>query len=252
MEKQSSQIKRFYCIEDAFFIAFSFLFRKERPKEKEGDYHMSFSKRHFKLKSSNPPDTIEVATFMRHKKGTPNDKNIKKEYYYVCEFKWESYGERKDFFDFEEAKKMRERPPTIKTDHLLFFIRWNSDFSCWERIPILCCSNASSHHEAADWMLNEITANGYEVCNSENFWKDGIFSCFSDKALSQSSNYHRKATKNDKISAFITIFSFILLLSFPSVMKENTLLGFVTAAIGGGMLWVSSKKHPNWKGYPWT
>merc|ERR1712139_318252 len=139
-----------------------------------------------------------------------------------------------------------------ETGHLLFFIKWISGFSCWQRIPILACSNASSHHEAADWMLNEITANGSQVCNSENFWKDGIFSCFSDKALSQSSNYNRKATKNDKIAFFLLIFSFGLFFSSMDGFKKNIFLGFVTAAVGGGMGWVTYRKHPNWKGYPWT
>ncbi len=102
--EETSQIKRFYCIEDAFFSAFSFLYKQVRPKEKNGDYNISFSNDHFKLENSNPRDTIEVATFLKNKKRTPNE-TIKKEYYYVCEFKWESYGERKDFFDLEEAKK---------------------------------------------------------------------------------------------------------------------------------------------------
>ena len=99
---------------------------------------------------------------------------IKKEYYYVCEFKWKSYGERKDFFDLEEAKKMRELPPTIRTDHLLFMIYWEEDFSCWQRVQVLACLNASSHQEAADWMLKEITTKGSDVPeHGSEYFKNG-------------------------------------------------------------------------------
>ena len=73
MAKETSQIKRFYSIEDAFFIAFSFWHEQKRPKEKDGDYHISFSNEHFKLESSNPANTIEVATFLKNKKRTPNE-----------------------------------------------------------------------------------------------------------------------------------------------------------------------------------
>ena len=173
MGKETSQIKRFHCIEDAYFGAFSFVYEQERPKEKDGDYHMSFSNDHSKLESSNPAGTIEVATFLKNKKRTPNE-TIKKEYYYVCEFKWKSYGERKDFFDFEEAKKMRERPPTIRTDHLLFMIYWEDDFNCWQRVHVFACLNASSHQEAADWMLKEITTKGSDVPeHGSEYFKNG-------------------------------------------------------------------------------
>ena len=67
MAKETSQIKRFYCIEDAFLVAFSFWHVQKIPKEKDGDYHISFSNDHSKLESSNPADTIEVATFLRNK-----------------------------------------------------------------------------------------------------------------------------------------------------------------------------------------
>ena len=171
--KETSQIKRFYSIEDAYFSAFRFLYEQERPKEKDGDYNFSFSNDHSKLESSNPADTIEVATFLKNKKPKTNG-TIKKEYYYVCEFKWESYGERKDFFDFEEAKKMRERPPTIRTDHLLFMIYWEDDFNCWQRVYVFACFNASSHQEAADWMLKEITTKGSEVPEHDSdYFKNG-------------------------------------------------------------------------------
>ena len=173
MGKETSQIKRFFCTEDAFFCAFSFLYKQKRTESKDGDYNVSFSNDHSKLESSNPAETIEVATFLKNKKRTPNE-TIKKEYYYICEFKWESYGERKDFFDFEEAKKMRERPPTIRTDHLLFMIYWEDDFNCWQRVQVIACLNASSHQEAANWMLKEITTKGSDVPeHGSEYFKNG-------------------------------------------------------------------------------
>ena len=114
-----------------------------------------------------------MATFLKNKKPTTNE-TIKKEYYYVCEFKWESYGERKDSFDFDEAKKMREGPPTIRTDHLLFMIYWEDDFNCWQRVHVLACLNTTSHQEAADWMLKGITTKGSDVPeHGPEYFKNG-------------------------------------------------------------------------------
>ena len=173
MAKETSQISRFYNTVDGFMIAFGFLYGHKRPNENEGDYHMSFSNDHLKLESSNPADTIKVATFLSNKQCKSN-KNTKKEHYYVCQFKWESYGEIKDLLDLEEAKKRRERPPTIKTDHLLFRISWEDDFNCWQRGDVFACSDASSHQEAADWMLKEITNKGSEVPEHDSdYFKNG-------------------------------------------------------------------------------
>ena len=77
MRKETSQIKRFYYIEDAFFCAFSFLYKQKRTESKDGDYNIPFSNDHSKLESSNPADNIEVATFLKNKKRTPNE-TIKK------------------------------------------------------------------------------------------------------------------------------------------------------------------------------
>ena len=96
MGKETSQITRFYDAVDAFMMAFSFLYRQKRPSEKDGDYQMSFSNDHFKLESSNPADTIKVATFLKNKQRTTNE-NIKKEHYYVCEFTWQPYKRIKEF-----------------------------------------------------------------------------------------------------------------------------------------------------------
>ena len=173
LSKENPQITRFYDSVDGFLIAFSFRHEQKRPKENEGDYHMSFSNDHLILESSNPTDTIKVATFLRNKQRKPNE-NIKKEHYYVCEFKCESHGEIKDLLDLEEAKKRRESPSTIKKDHLLFRIYWEDDFNCWQRCNVFACRDASSHKEAADWMLKEITIKGSEVPEHDSdYFKNG-------------------------------------------------------------------------------
>ena len=79
LAKEISQITRFYDSVDGFINAFGFLYGQKRPNENEGDYHMSFSNDHLKLESSNPADTIKVATFLRNKQYKPNE-NIKKEH----------------------------------------------------------------------------------------------------------------------------------------------------------------------------
>ena len=74
----------------------------------------------------------------------------------------------------EEAKKRRERHPTIKKDHLLFRIYWEDDFNCWQRVYVFACLNASSHQEAADWMLKEITTKGSDVPeHGSEYFKNG-------------------------------------------------------------------------------
>ena len=172
MAKETRHITRYYDAVPPYCSALKISERKYES-DTDKDHDVSYSKEHFELESSNPADTIEVATFLRNKQYKPNE-NIKKEYYYVCEFKWKSYGERKDFFDFEEAKKMRERPPTIRTDHLLFMIYWEDDFNCWQRVHVLACLNASSHQEAADWMLKEITTKGSDVPeHGSEYFKNG-------------------------------------------------------------------------------
>ena len=172
MAKETTHITRYYDAVLPYGNAFKFSERKYES-DTDKDHDISYSNEHFELESSNPTDTVKVATFLKNKQYKPN-KIIKKDYYYVCEFKWESYGERKDFFDFEEAKKMREHPPTIRTDHLLFMIYWEDDFNCWQRVHVLACLNASSHQEAADWMLKEITTKGSDVPeHGPEYFKNG-------------------------------------------------------------------------------
>ena len=171
LAKETSQITRFYDSVDGFMIAFGFLYEQKRPNEKEGDYHMSFSNDHLKLESSNPTDTIKVATFLRNKKRKSNE-NIKKEHYYVCEFKWQPYRKIKEYKNSEEITY--EGSEITETSHLLFRIFWEDDFNCWQRGDVFACRDASSHQEAADWMLKEITTRESEVPEHDSdYFKNG-------------------------------------------------------------------------------
>ena len=170
MAKEISQITRFYDSVDGFINAFGFLYEQKRPNENEGDYHMSFSNDHLKLESSNPTDTIKVATFLRNKQYKPNE-NIKKEHYYVCEFTWQPYKRIKEFKNMDEMTY--EDTEITETSHLLFWIYWDDDFSCWQRSPAFACRNASSHNEAGDWMMKEITAAGSEA-HAFDYFKNGV------------------------------------------------------------------------------
>ena len=172
MEEANKRITRYYDTVPPYCSAFKISERKYES-DTDKDHDVSYSKEHFELEISNPTDTVKVATFLRNKQYKPNE-NIKKEHYYVCEFKWESHGEIKDLSDLEEAKKRRERHPTIKTDHLLFRIYWEDDFNCWQRGDVFACSDASSNQEAADWMLKEITTKGSEVPEQDSdYFKKG-------------------------------------------------------------------------------
>ena len=73
----------------------------------------------------------------------------------------------------EEFKNMDEMTyegtEITETSHLLFMIYWDDDFNCWQRGPAFACRNASSHHEAGDWMMKEITSAGSEAHDSDYF-----------------------------------------------------------------------------------
>ena len=64
MSKETSQISRFYDSVDAFYIAFHSTF--VGPFDKDNFAHESNSNDHFEIESSNPVDTIPVATFLRN------------------------------------------------------------------------------------------------------------------------------------------------------------------------------------------
>ncbi len=180
MAKINSQIQRFHDSMDAFVIAFHSTFAG--PYDKNKFAHESNSNDHFEIESSNPADTIPVATFLRNEQ-LPNE-IIKKQFFYVCSFEREStlgYREKyKDYIDngmdiLEALKKSNEGPKILRTCHLLFEIRgdrWdNNDGITWMRVPLYACEDASSHQEAAEWMLNEITTKGNESYDADYFEK---------------------------------------------------------------------------------
>ena len=262
MAKETYQIEKFHSTVDAFTFAFSFLYRQERPTEKDGDYHMSFSKKHINLERSNPADTIEVATFLKHKSGIEeSDNHIKKEFIYVCEFKWQPYRKIKEFKNSDEITY--EGLETINTGHLLFMLKWNADFSCWERVPMLACSNASSHNEAANWMLQECVENGSDVTEHRSLYRylsnQGILSCFYSEVLSKlsQSDQYGRFTRNAKINTGMILVGWYIVIGFGFLYLfdaeyRNILWGIISILFGGGMAWIAHKKKPNWKGYPWN
>ena len=180
MAKINSQIQRFHSSVDAFYIAFHSTF--VGTYDSDNDPHESNLNDHFEIESSNPADTIPVATFLRNEQ-LP-DEIIKTQYLYVCAFEREAIrGSRekfKDYFDngmdiLEALDKSREGPKIIKTCHLLFEIRgdrWkNNDGINWVRLSLYACEDASSHQEAAEWMLNELTTKGNEMYEADYFKK---------------------------------------------------------------------------------
>ena len=105
----------------------------------------------------------------------------------MCSFESEStLGYREKFRDYidngidilEALKKSDEGPKIMRTCHLLFEIRgdqWdNNDGISWMRVPLYACEDASSHDEAAKWMLNELTTKGNEVYEADYFKKGTI------------------------------------------------------------------------------
>ena len=177
----NSQIQRFYDSTDAFFIVFQDTF--SGSSDSDNDPHVSNSNDHFEIESSNPADTIPVATFLRNEQ-LP-DEIIKTQFFYVCSFEREStlgYREKfKDYIDngmdiLEALEKSGEGPKIIKKSHLLFEIcgdRWkNNDGINWMRLALYACEDASSHQEAAEWMLNELTTKGNEI-HDAYYFKEG-------------------------------------------------------------------------------
>ena len=180
MAKINSQIQRVHSSVDAFCIAFHSTFVGQFDKDNFA--HESNSNDHYEIESSNPADTIPVATFLRNEQ-LPNE-IIKKQYFYVCSFKREStlgYREKyKEYIDngmdiLEALKKNNEGPKIMRTCHLLFEIRgdrWkNNDGINWVRLALYACEDASSHQEAAEWMLYELTTKGNEMYDADYFKK---------------------------------------------------------------------------------
>tara|TARA_Y100000766_G_C18653844_1_gene481802 strand:- start:188 stop:697 length:510 start_codon:yes stop_codon:yes gene_type:complete len=160
MGEKTFKIERYYDSVPPYWTAIK---GSERDNDKE--YDVSYSNDHFELESSNPADSIPVATFLRNEK-LPYE-NIKKEYYYVCEFKWQPYRKIKEFKTI--SNYTMEGPETIETSHILFFLYWDEYDDYWTRLPTFACRYASSHKEAAKWMLKEITIEGDEAHEVDHF-----------------------------------------------------------------------------------
>ena len=171
MGEENKRIIRYHDTVPPYCHVFKISERKYES-DTDKDHDVSYSKEHFELESSNPADTVKVATFARNKKYKPNEA-IKKDHYYVCEFTWQPYRKIKEYKNSEDITY--EGTETIETSHLLFWIYWDDDFSCWQRGPAFACRNASSHQKAADWMLKEITTKGSEVPEQDSdYFKNGI------------------------------------------------------------------------------
>ena len=105
----------------------------------------SHHRKHFELESSNPVDTIPVAVFFTIEQLQSND-FVNAELFYVC--KVEGFDEK---------------------SYLLFSIYKDLEWNLWRRHSWYACGNASSHHEAANWMLEKITE------ENENDFINGTF-----------------------------------------------------------------------------
>ena len=167
MAKETPQIIRYHDTVPPYCHVFKISERKYES-DTDKDHDVSYLKEHFELESSNPADTVKVATFLKNKQHKPNE-IIKKDHYYVCEFTWQPYRKIKEYKNSEDITY--EGPETIETSHLLFWIYWDDDFSCWQRGPAFACRNASSHQEAGNWMLKEITSEGSEAHDPDYFKK---------------------------------------------------------------------------------
>ena len=105
----------------------------------------------YELESSNPPDTIQVATYFLEKTST------KKIYYYVCSFP-------------EEPFKAKHQE-----GYLLFSIMWIDSDNYWSRNPWHSCSASSEqplpplHKEAANWMFKRVATKGCLIASVDDF-----------------------------------------------------------------------------------
>jgi len=111
-----------------FYIGFFHVFREHIKSEKD----TSALEEHFELESSNPPDTVQVAVYNYENLPAPHH-FFRKEFFYVCQVR--NLG---------------------GTAYLLFSIWRDTHWNLWRRHSWYACSEASSHSEAADWMLKKI------------------------------------------------------------------------------------------------
>ena len=112
-----------------------------------------YSSDRYKLESCNPEDSIPVATFY-YEKYSP-----KKAYFYVASF---------------TETQWKESHMEV---YSLFSIRWDKEWSHWEKVPEYCCSVISVqpqqplHKQAANWMLKRMTTKGSGFPDVDYFMK---------------------------------------------------------------------------------
>ena len=111
-----------------FYIGFYHVFKEHIENEKD----TSESEEHFELESSNPPDSVQVAIYNCENLPAPHQV-FSTEFFYVCKVKNLS-----------------------RKSYLLFSIWRDTHWNLWRRHSWYACSEASSHSEAADWMLKKI------------------------------------------------------------------------------------------------
>ena len=112
-----------------------------------------YSSDRYKLESCNPEDSIPVATFY-YEKYSP-----KKAYFYVASF---------------TETQWKESHMEV---YSLFSIRWDKEWSHWEKVPEYCCSVISVqpqqplHKQAANWMLKRMTTKASGFPDVDYFMK---------------------------------------------------------------------------------
>ena len=120
MAKETRHITRYYDAVPPYCSALKISERKYES-DTDKDHDVSYSKEHFELESSNPGDTVKVATFLRNKQYKPNE-TIKKDHYYVCEFTWQPYRKIKEYKNSEdityEGEDLMGRVLQHEYDHL--------------------------------------------------------------------------------------------------------------------------------------
>ena len=70
MAKETPQIIRYHDTVPPYCHVFKISERKYES-DTDKDHDVSYSKEHFELESSNPADTVKVATFLRNKQYKP-------------------------------------------------------------------------------------------------------------------------------------------------------------------------------------